>query len=75
MCAALPTLRKKFPGHEGFRLPGGVLFAVVGILFAVVLASRMGKAELIAPAITAAFAFLNWLAVRRNTPPKATLSE
>ena len=74
-CAALPMLRKKFPTQESFRLPGGVVFAVVGILFALLLASRMGKAELIALAITAALAFLNWLAVRRNTPPKTILSE
>ncbi len=74
MCAALPTLRAKFPRHEGFHLPGGVLFAAVGILFALILASRMGRAELVALAITAAFAFLNWLVVRRNKPPK-TLSE
>ena len=75
VCAALPMLRKKFPEQEGFHLPGGVVFAAFGILFALVLASRMGKAELIALAITAALALLNWLAIRRNTPPKTILSE
>lgn len=65
-CAALPVLRKKLPGKEGFRLPGGSVFATVGILFALVLASRMGSAEVIALVVTASFAFLNWLAVRRN---------
>ncbi|HEV7514362.1 MAG TPA: APC family permease [Candidatus Acidoferrum sp.] len=65
-CAALPMLRKQFPGQESFRLPGGVVFAVVGITFAMVLASRMSIAELIALAITAAISFLNWLVVRRN---------
>jgi APA family basic amino acid/polyamine antiporter len=35
-CAALPTLRKKMPGQEGFLLPGGFGFAVLGILFALV---------------------------------------
>jgi len=74
-CAALPMLRKKFPGQEGFHLPGGVVFAVLGILFALVLASRMGLAGLIALAITAALSFLNWLAVRRNTPPEMILPE
>jgi amino acid transporter len=68
-CAALPVLRKKQPGQEGFRLPGGVAFATVGILFALVLASRMGIAEVIALAVTASLAFLNWLAVRENAPP------
>ncbi len=65
-CAALPVLRKKLPGKEGFRLPGGSVFATVGILFALVLASRMGITELIALVVTASFAFLNWLAVRQN---------
>jgi amino acid transporter len=74
-CAALPTLRKTFPGQEGFHLPGGVVFAVLGILFSLVLASRMGPVELIVLAIIAAISFLNWLAVRRNAPPEMILSE
>ena len=65
-CAALPALRKKFPGQLGFHLPGGVVFAVLGILFALVLVSRMGRAELIVLAVTASLSFLNWLAVRRD---------
>jgi basic amino acid/polyamine antiporter, APA family len=66
-CAALPTLRKKMPGQEGFHLPGGSIFAVLGILFAVVLVGRMGRAELVALAITASLSILNWLAVHRNS--------
>jgi amino acid transporter len=65
-CAALPALRKKLPGQLGFHLPGGVVFAVLGILFALVLVSRMGRAELIVLAVTASLSFLNWLAVRRD---------
>jgi APA family basic amino acid/polyamine antiporter len=67
-CAALPMLRKKFPGKEGFHVPGGLGFAALGIAFALVLLSRMGLAELVALAITTAISFLNWLATR-NTPP------
>jgi basic amino acid/polyamine antiporter, APA family len=67
-CAALPMLRKKLPREECFHLPGGLAFAILGIAFVLVLASRMGLAELVALAITAAIAFLNWLAIRRNTP-------
>lgn len=66
-CAALPVLRKKFPGKEGFRLPGGLAFTVLGIAFALVLVSRMGVAEFGALAITAAVSSFNWLVVRRNT--------
>lgn len=68
-CAALPMLRKKHPGQEGFHLPGGVVFAVLGIVFALVLVSRIRVAELTVLAITAVVSFLNWLVVRGNTPP------
>ncbi|HST13157.1 MAG TPA: amino acid permease [Terriglobales bacterium] len=67
-CAALPILRKKFPGQESFHLSSGVGFTALGILFCLVLLSRMGRAELIALAITAALSLLNWLAVRGNGP-------
>jgi amino acid transporter len=67
-CAALPMLRKNFPGQEHFHLPGGLAFAILGIAFVLVLVSRMGLAELVVIAITAAISFLNWLVVRRNTP-------
>jgi APA family basic amino acid/polyamine antiporter len=67
-CAALPMLRKKFPSKEGFRLPGGLVLAALGIAFALVLLSRMGLAELVAFAITTAISFLNWLAIRGDTP-------
>jgi APA family basic amino acid/polyamine antiporter len=66
-CAALPMLRRKFPGREGFHLPGGLAFAGLGIAFALVLLSRMGLAELVAFAITAAISLLNWLAIRGGT--------
>jgi amino acid transporter len=67
-CAALPILRKKDPAQQSFHLPGGAAFAALGILFALVLLSRMGETELIALAITAALSFLNWLAVRGREP-------
>jgi hypothetical protein len=59
-------LRKKAPGHEGFHLPAGSVFAVLGIFFAIVLVSRMGSAELTVLAITASVSIMNWVAVRRN---------
>jgi APA family basic amino acid/polyamine antiporter len=63
-CAALPMLRKKFPGQEHLHLPGGLAFAALGIAFVLILVSRMGPAEFVALAITAAISFLNWLVVR-----------
>lgn len=65
-CAALPVLRKTHPGQETFHLPGGVVFSALGILFALLLVSRMGSAELLALAITAGLSFVNWIAVRRS---------
>jgi basic amino acid/polyamine antiporter, APA family len=67
-CAALPILRKKLPSRESFHLPGGVVSAGLGIAFALVLASRMGVAELIVLTITAVVSFLNWLVVCENMP-------
>jgi APA family basic amino acid/polyamine antiporter len=62
--AALPVLRRKCPHPAGFQLPGGLVFAILGLAFAISLASCMGMAELMALAITTVAAFLNWLAVR-----------
>jgi amino acid transporter len=66
-CAALPMLRKNFPGKEVFHLPGGLVFAALGLLFTLVLLSRMGLPELVALTVTAAISCLNWLAVRGDT--------
>jgi amino acid transporter len=66
-CAALPVLRRRPVGKEAFRLPGGEAFAVLGILFALILLSRMGRSELIVLAITAGLSFLNWLAIRATS--------
>jgi hypothetical protein len=66
-CAALPMLRKKPPVQKGFHPTGGLVFAVLGVAFALVLVSRMGIAELIVLAVTTGVSFLNWLVVRRNT--------
>jgi basic amino acid/polyamine antiporter, APA family len=63
-CAALPQLRKKFPGGEGFHLRGGVVFASLGIAFILALVSRISLAEIIALGITVGISSLNWLAVR-----------
>lgn len=66
-CAALPMLRKNFPGKEVFHLPGGLVFAVLGMVFTLALLSRMGLAELVTLTVTAAISCLNWLAVRGDT--------
>jgi basic amino acid/polyamine antiporter, APA family len=73
VAAALPVLRKKHPDAQGFRLPGGIAFAVLALLFTAVLLTRMRKGEFFVIAITAGLAFANWLWATRHSPsPEAT---
>ena len=68
VCAALPVLRRRHPHAGGFRLPAGVPFAAVGMVFSAVLVTRMARGELWAMSVTFAIAFVNWLWVRRAGP-------
>ena len=45
-------------------MPGGPVLAVLGLAFCVLLASRMGRAELVAVVAVAGLALLSWLAAR-----------
>jgi APA family basic amino acid/polyamine antiporter len=67
VCVALPVLRRKQPGGAAFRLPAWPVFVGLGLVFCVVLVARMGRAELVVIASTAALALVNWLWVRRPT--------
>jgi positive regulator of sigma E activity len=59
------VLRRKYPGARAYRLPAGNLFAVVGVFFVALLASRMSRSEGIAILVTMAIAIANWLWARR----------
>jgi hypothetical protein len=63
------VLRRKQPGETRFLLPAGPLFGVLGIAFALVLVSRMGRAELVIIAGTMLIASLNWLWARQRASP------
>jgi amino acid transporter len=65
-CAAIPVLRKRRSDEPAFLLPAGYLFAFLGVAFSLVLATRMGWAELMIIAITGGIALVNWLWVRRG---------
>jgi hypothetical protein len=63
-CASLPVLRRKYPNAQAYRLPMGNLFAVFGVLFVALLASRMNRSEGIAILVTLVIAIGNWLWAR-----------
>jgi amino acid transporter len=67
VCAAMLVLRRKQPSEARFTLPAGPLFGVLGIAFALVLLSRMGRGELAIIVGTMLIAFFNWLWARRRT--------
>ena len=66
-CAALPVLRHKSPDARAFRLPAGNLFAVLGVLFMGLLASRMNRREGMVILVTMAIALANWVLARNRS--------
>lgn len=62
---AVPILRSRNDGRAKFLLPAPYLFAVLGILFSVALATRMGRSEFAVIATTSVIALVNWAVVRR----------
>jgi len=65
-CASLPVLRRKRPNAHAFRLPGGSLFAALGVVFMLALLSRTNASEGIVILVTVAIAFVNWLWARNR---------
>ncbi len=68
VCAAVIQLRKTQPQRAAFRLPAGIVFATLGVIFSLVLITRMGRREFLILAITALISFLNWLWARTRVP-------
>ena len=66
IAAALPALRKRQPYAATFRLPGGLAFAVLGVLFSLVLVTRMHWGEVVVIAITFGLGLVNWLWSRKK---------
>ena len=65
VCAALIALRRKQPGAAGFRLPGGPVFAVLGVAIAAALLTRVDLSKSLILAATIVAALLNWLWARQ----------
>jgi len=64
---SLLILRKRNPGADAFRLPGGAVLAIVAILFCFVLLVRAPLSNTTVVVATAAAAALNWALVRKRT--------
>jgi hypothetical protein len=62
----LPLLRRKQPQAANFRLPGGMIFALLALIFSAVLVTRMHGGELVAVSATFALGALNWFLARRR---------
>jgi APA family basic amino acid/polyamine antiporter len=70
VCAALPALRRKQKTPAMFRLPGGTVWSVLGVLICVALLTRIEYNKSLILLAAVAVALLNWLFVRRNAPQK-----
>jgi basic amino acid/polyamine antiporter, APA family len=66
VAAALPVLRRKQPSADAFRLPGGMLFPGLALLFTGTLVTQMHLRELAVVAITVLLALLTWVRARRK---------
>lgn len=71
VCAAVIPLRRKQRITGAFRLPGGVLWSVIGVLIAIILATQADLSKSIILAITVGAALVNWLWTLR---PRASAS-
>jgi amino acid transporter len=65
-CVALLVLRRRDPRGARLRLPGGALFAILGIALCALLASRMGQKEIVVLGAVGAVALAHWFLVRRH---------
>ncbi len=65
-CAALLALRKKDPSGALFRLPGGTVLAVLGILICIVLLWGVDRSGMAILAATVLIGLVNWLVMRKS---------
>jgi amino acid transporter len=65
-CAALPVLRKKYPGEAKFSLPAGNFLAVLGVVICAILLTQVDRSKSLILVGTLIIALLNWLWVRNK---------
>jgi basic amino acid/polyamine antiporter, APA family len=66
LCAALPVLRKKQGTPALLQVPGGIVFAILGVLICTALLTQIEYNKSLILLVAIAVAFANWLAVRRH---------
>jgi amino acid transporter len=71
VCAALIALRRNRPGAVRFRVPGGPVLAVIGILMCVGMATQADLSQSRILGVTVGAALLNWAWVRWRQPSQA----
>ena len=64
ICAAVPVLRRKQPGADAFRVPGGLTLPIVGVAICALLLTRVDFGKSVILLATIAGALLNWALVR-----------
>jgi basic amino acid/polyamine antiporter, APA family len=66
VCAAVPVLRKRQPEAARFRVPGGMLLPVLGVLICATLLTRVDFSKSLILAATVVIGLLNWWLVRNR---------
>jgi basic amino acid/polyamine antiporter, APA family len=74
VCAAVPVLRRRQPEAARFRVPGGMLLPVLGVLICCSLLTHADFSKSMILLGTIAVALLNWLVVRNRGPVVAPAS-
>ena len=64
ICAAVPVLRRKQPGADAFRIPGGLTLPVLGVAICALLLTRVDFGKSVILLATIGVALLNWALVR-----------
>jgi amino acid transporter len=68
VCAAVPVLRRMQPQVSAFRLRGGLLLPVTGVLICLVLLTGVDFSKSLILLATVAVALVNWALVRTRDP-------
>ena len=73
-CAALPALRKKNQQQALVRMPFGNVLGILGALLCAALLTQIEYNKSVILVIAVVIAIVNWLVVRKNTPPDSQAS-